>query len=193
MIEWLLAGGFAVVLLVLMFVGLLILAYVVYVYNKLVKLDQNIKNAFAQISVQLKMRADLVPNLVETVKGYAKHEKTVFENVTKARAAIMKAKTPAEMAKADDMLTGALKSLFAVAENYPRLQANQNFLQLQEKLGELEQKIAYARQSYNDTITMYNRLVLYFPSNIIANMLGHKEKEYFEVGEKERAAPKVKF
>jgi len=190
MIEWILAGGFVIILLVIF---LALLVYVVYVYNRLVTLDQNIKNAFAQISVQLKMRADLVPNLVETVKGYAKHERTVFENVTKARAAIMKAKTPAEMAKADDMLTGALKSLFAVAENYPKLQANQNFLQLQEKLGELEQKIAYARQSYNDAITMYNRLVLYFPSNIIANMLGHKEKEYFEVPEKEKEAPKVRF
>ncbi|MGB9719437.1 MAG: LemA family protein [Candidatus Anstonellales archaeon] len=190
MFEWLLAGGFVIALLVVL---LMILVYIVFVYNKLVKLDQNIKNAFAQISVQLKMRADLVPNLVETVKGYAKHEKTVFENVTKARTAMLKAKTPAQMAKADDMLTGALKSLFAVAEEYPKLQANQNFLQLQEKLGDLEQKIAYARQSYNDTITMYNRLVLYFPSNIIANMLGHKEKEYFEVAEKEKAVPKVKF
>ncbi len=190
MLEWLLAGGFVVVLLVVL---LVVLAYVIYVYNKLITLDQNIKNAFAQISVQLKMRTDLIPNLVETVKGYAKHERTVFENVTKARAAIMKAKTPGEMAEADNMLTGALKSLFAVAENYPKLRANKNFLQLQEKLGEIEQKIAYARQSYNDTITMYNRLVLYFPSKIIAGMLGHKEKEYFEIPEKEKEAPKVKF
>lgn len=190
MIEWLLAGGFVIVLLLVL---LVLIVYVVYIYNKLITLHQNIKNAFAQISVQLKMRADLVPNLVETVKGYAKHERTVFQNVTKARTAIMKAKTPGQMAAADDMLTGALKSLFAVAENYPKLRANKNFLQLQEKLGEIEQKIAYARQAYNDTITMYNRLVLYFPSNIIARMLGHGEKEYFEVAEKEKAAPKVRF
>lgn len=139
------------------------------------------------------MRADLVPNLVETVKGYAKHEKTVFNDITKARSAIMNAKTPEEAAKADNMLAGALKSLFAVAEAYPDLKANQNFIQLQEKLGDLEQKIAYARQFYNDMVMKMNRKVLMFPSNLVASMFGFKEEEYFKTEEATREVPKVKF
>lgn len=178
---------------IILFIFLAIVGYVVLTYNSFVNLKQMIKNSWAQVDVQLKMRADLVPNLVETVKGYAKHEKTVFNDVTKARSAIMNAKTPEEAAKADNMLAGALKSLFAVAEAYPDLKANQNFIQLQEKLGDLEQKIAYARQFYNDMVMKMNRKVLMFPSNLVAGMFGFKEEEYFKTEEATREAPKVKF
>ena len=182
MIEWILVA-----------IVVAIVGYVVLTYNTFINLRQMVKNGWAQIDVQLKMRADLIPNLVETVKGYAKHEKTVFKDVTAARSAILSAKTPAEAAKANDMLTGALKSLFAVAEAYPQLKANENFLQLQDKLSDVEQKIAYARQFYNDTVMKLNRLVLMFPSNLIANAFGFKEEEYFKVAEGEKKAPKVKF
>lgn len=182
MIEW-----------ILLAIVVAIVLYVMLAYNQLINLRQMVNNGWAQIDVQLKMRADLVPNLVETVKGYAKHEKTVFKDVTAARSAIMSAKTPVEAAKANDMLTGALKSLFAVAEAYPQLKANENFLQLQEKLSDLEQKIAYARQFYNDMVMKLNRMVLMFPSNIIANTFGFKGEEYFKVAEGEKAVPKVKF
>lgn len=178
---------------IILFIFLAIVGYVALTYNSFVNLKQMIKNSWAQVDVQLKMRADLVPNLVETVKGYAKHEKTVFNDITKARSAIMNAKTPEEAAKADNMLAGALKSLFAVAEAYPDLKANQNFIQLQEKLGDLEQKIAYARQFYNDMVMKMNRKVLMFPSNLVASMFGFKEEEYFKTEEATREVPKVKF
>jgi LemA protein len=179
----LIAGG-VVVLLFLYFVG---------TYNALVILKTRIKEAFSGIDVQLKRRADLIPNLVETVKGYARHEKEVFENVTKARAALMKAETPKEKAQADNILTGALKSLFAVAEAYPQLQASQNFQELQRQLEDTEDKIAYSRQFYNSNVLEYNTKVKTFPSNLIANMFGFKEEDFFEAKEEERKTLKVSF
>ena len=179
----LIAGG-VIVLLFLYFVG---------TYNAFVILKTRIKEAFSGIDVQLKRRADLIPNLVETVKGYARHEKEVFENVTKARTALMKAETPKEKAQADDILTGALKSLLAVAEAYPQLQASQNFQELQRQLEDTEDKIAYSRQFYNSNVLEYNTKVRTFPSNLIANMFGFKDEEFFEAKEEERKTPKVSF
>lgn len=181
---------------VLMIVGgvvvLLILIFVYY-FNKIIRKSNRVKNSWAQIDVQLKKRADLVPNLVETVKGYAKHEKSVFENVTKARAATMGAKSLTKVAEADNMLTSALKSLFAVAENYPDLKASENFKLLQEQLDGIESKIAYARQFYNDSVLDYNNTIQQIPANMFAGMMGKSEAEFFEVAEAERKAPKVKF
>lgn len=176
----------------LIVVVVIILALVV-LYNNFVQLRNRIKNAWSQIDVQLKRRFDLIPNLVETVKGYAKHEKTVFEEVTKARASIMRASGVKEQAEAQNMLTGALKSLFAVAENYPQLQASQNFLMLQEELSGIEGKIAYARQFYNDSVLGYNNGIQTFPGNMIAGMFGFKDETFFEIEEKSREPVKVQF
>src|SRR3989339_1568157 len=150
----------------LLIIGGIILLIVLFVwglYNSLVGLRVRIKEAMSQIDVQFKRRADLIPNLVETVKGYAKHEKSVFEEVTRARSAMMKASTPAAKAGADNMLTGALKSLFAVAENYPNLRASENFQQLQKELSDTEDKVAYARQFYNNVVMEYNAKIVMFP------------------------------
>src|SRR3990170_5266269 len=164
------------------------------IYNRLVVLRNRGDNAWHQIDVQLERRADLVPNLVETVKGYAAHERGVFEAVAKARTQWAQAGTVKEKAEASDMLTSALKTLFAVAENYPELKANQNFLMLQEELAGIESKLAYARQFYNDTILSYNNAQQVFPSSIIANMFNFKPREYFEVeGAAKREVPKVGF
>jgi LemA protein len=171
---------------------LILLAIVVF-YNSLVQLRNRVKNAWSQIDVQLKRRTDLIPNLVETVKGYAKHEKTVFEDVTNARSSLMNAKTVAENEKANNQLTGALKTLFAVAENYPNLKANENFRDLQAQLSQTEDKIAYSRQFYNDTVLMYNNKCQMFPSNIIASLFKFKEAEFFEIAESETKTPKVEF
>jgi LemA protein len=176
-------AGFAI-LLVIYFIG---------TYNSLIILRTRIKEAFSGIDVQLKRRADLIPNLVETVKGYAKHEKSVFENVTKARSSLIKAQTPVEKAKANDQLSGALKTLFAVAEAYPQLQASANFQELQKQLEDTEDKIAYSRQFYNSNVLDFNTKVQVFPSNIIANMLGFKQEPFFETEEEERKKVEVKF
>ncbi len=172
---------------------LAVVVYVIIVYNSLVKLREQVKNAWHQIDVQLKRRADLIPNLVNTVKGYMKHEKELLTKVTELRSKIISG-TPRERAQANNMLSQTLKSLFAVAENYPNLKANENFLALQEELTTTENKVAYARQAYNDVVYMYNTKTKLFPSNIIASLLGFKEEEYFEVeNEAERKAPEVKF
>jgi len=171
----------------------LVILYLIGTYNSLVVLRTRIKEAFSGIDVQLKRRADLIPNLVETVKGYAKHEKEIFENVTKARSALMKAETPKEKAEADGMLTGALKSLFAVAEAYPQLQANANFQELQRQLEDTEDKVAYSRQFYNSNVLDYNTKVQVFPSNLIANFFGFKQEIFFETAEEERKKVEVKF
>jgi len=172
----------------------LIVFVFIFLYNTLVQLNKRIDGAWAQIDVQLKRRYDLIPNLVETVKGYAKHEKELFENVTKARAAVASAGGPAEKAKADNLLTGALKTLFAVAENYPQLQANENFKMLQEELAGTENKIAFSRQFYNDNVLEFNTKIHLIPYNFIAGMLGYKEREYFRVeAAAEREPVKVKF
>ncbi|MCX8202602.1 MAG: LemA family protein [Candidatus Micrarchaeota archaeon] len=175
--------------------GLIVLVaiIVVLIYNNLIVLRNNIENSWAQIDVQLKRRADLIPNLVNTVKGYMKHERETLENITRARAAIMSAKTPKEAAQADNMLTAALKSLFAVAENYPNLRASENFLRLQEDLSDTENKIAYSRQIYNDNVLVYNRTIQTIPNNIIAGLFGFKEKEYFKAEEESKKAPEVTF
>jgi len=180
----LLAIGAVIVLLVLFFV---------FAYNSLVTMRMRIDNAWSQIDVQLKKRYDLIPNLVETVKGYAKHEKSVFENVTKARAAIMSAQGVGEKAKADNMLAGTLKSLFAVAENYPQLRANENFKMLQEELSGVEAKIAYARQFYNDSVLSYNTSIQTVPTNMVAGMFNFTAREFFKAGGEERENVKVKF
>lgn len=157
-------------------------------YNGLVKANVRVDEAWSDITVQLKRRSDLIPNLVETVKGYAKHEKEVFENVTKARSAMMGAKGVEETAKADNMFEGALKSLFAVAEAYPELKANENFAQLQAELTDTEDKIQAARRFYNGSARDLNIKVQTFPTNIFAGMLGFKKRAFYELDEAENAA-----
>ncbi len=166
---------------------------IIAIYNAFVRLKNQVENAWSQIDVQLKRRTDLIPNLISTVKGYAKHEKEVLENVTKARSALMNAENPKAAAEADNMLTGALKSLFAVSENYPELKANENFMQLQEELVGTENKVAASRQYYNDMVMEYNTKRESFPDNIIAGMFKFTEKDLFEIEEKEKEVPKVEF
>ena len=166
---------------------------IVHLYNNLVNLRNRVKNSYSQIEVQLKRRNDLIPNLVETVKGYANHEKEVFENVTQARSNVMNASNIEEASNADNQLTGALKTLFAVAENYPELKANSNFQQLQSELTETEDKISYSRQFYNDVVLKYNNACQQFPSSLFARIFGFKEAEFFEAPESETAVPEVKF
>ncbi|KZX16549.1 LemA family protein [Methanobrevibacter curvatus] len=178
---------------IIVVVVIIILFAVVGIYNGLVSSRNKVKNAWAQIDVQLNRRADLIPNLIETVKGYATHEKSVFENVAKARAGLMNANGVKEIQNANNQLTNTLKSLFAVAENYPELKANENFKQLQDVLGESEDKIAYSRQFYNDTVLMYNNKCEQFPSNIFANAFNFKEADFFEAEEGARSVPKVEF
>ena len=165
----------------------------VLIYNSLVALKKRVENAWAQIDVQLKRRADLIPNLIETVKGYAKFEKKVLTEVTEARTAVMTAKSPKESAKAENMLTGALKTIFAVAEAYPTLKASENFKSLQEEFSSTENKIAYARQFYNDTVMQFNTVIAQFPSNFVAGMMGYKDKEFFEAEEAEKKVVKADF
>lgn len=172
---------------------LLIVVYVWSLYNGLITASTQVSEAWSQIDVQLKRRMDLIPNIVESVKGYAKHEKSIFENVTKARSALMSAKSPDESAKANDMLSGAMKSLFAVAENYPQLKANENFAQLQQELSDTEDKVAYSRQFYNSIVKDFNIKVKVFPNAIIASMFGFKEKSFFEVVEADKQPVKVQF
>jgi LemA protein len=171
-----------------------LLIFVIGIYNTLIRLRNRCNNAWAQVDVQLRRRYDLIPNLMETVKGYAKHERETFQKVTEARSNAINAGTVKEQGAAENMLTGALKSLFAVVESYPDLKANQNFLMLQEELAGTEGKIAYARQFYNDMAMKFNVKQQVVPSNIIANMFNFKEKEYFEIEEPEAREPvKVKF
>jgi len=177
---------------VLAVLGVLAL-FVIGVYNKLVGLRNRVKEAWSGIDTQLKRRYDLIPNLVETVKGYAKHEKGVFEEVTKARSQAMQAQTPAEHAKAENMLTQTLKSLFAVAENYPDLKANENFMNLQDTLNMIEDEINKARRYYNAIVRDYNTAQEVFPNNIVAGMFGFKKEDFFEAAEEEKKNVKVTF
>ena len=163
------------------------------IYNGLVTARNKVKNAWAQIDVQLNRRADLIPNLVETVKGYAAHESSVFEDVTAARAGLMNANGVKEIGEANNQLSNTLKTLFAVAENYPELKANENFKELQAQLAQTEDKIAYSRQFYNDSVMMYNNKCQTFPSNIFAGMFGFKEADFFEAAGEARSVPKVEF
>lgn len=166
-------------------------------YNGLVKLNERVNEAWSDITVQLKYRADLIPNVVETVKGYAKHEKSTFEEVTKARSAVMSAKTVKGAAEAEGQLTGALSKIFAIAESYPELKANENFRDLQAQLQDVEDKIQAARRFYNAGAKDLNTKIKLFPTNIFAKMLGFSVRDYFEVSESEKAkinnAPDVKF
>ena len=180
-------------LLVLVAVLVLVGAYVLATYNGLVKLRNRIENSWGQVDVQLQRRYDLIPNLVETVKAYAAHEASVFAQVTEARAAAIGAKGPAEQAAAEHVLTGALRSVFAVAEAYPELQANENFQQLQAELGATEDKIAYARQFFNDTVLAYNTKIQTVPSLFVARAMGLSEREYFEADEGGRSNVQVDF
>lgn len=165
---------------------------IVYIYNSLIKLRVRVKNAWAQIDVQLKRRYDLIPNLVKTVKGYMKHEKGVLENITKMRSSLVSG-TMENKAKASNQITEALKSIFAVAENYPQLKANENFKLLQEELAGTESKIAYARQFYNDSVMQYNEAIQVFPKNIFAKIFSFKGEEFFKAPKEEKKAVKVEF
>lgn len=164
------------------------------IYNGLVTLQKRVENAWAQIDVQLKRRADLIPNLIETVKGYAKFEQKVLTQVTAARTAMMGAKGPKESAKAENMLSGALKTIFAVAEAYPTLKASENFKSLQEEFSATENKIAYARQFYNDSAMQFNTAIAVFPNNVVAGTFGFsKPREYFEVADSDKKVVKADF
>lgn len=180
-------------LLVLVGIGAILVLWVIFTYNRLVVLRNRIDNAWSQIDVQLKRRYDLIPNLVEAVKGYAAHESGVFQKVTEARASMASAQSVAEQGPAQNQITQALKSLFAVAEAYPDLKANQNFMMLQEELSGTESKIAYARQFYNDTVMSYNTLIQSFPANMIAGSFGFAQRDYFAMDEAAREPVKVQF
>mgnify|MGYP000181448068 FL=1 len=184
------------IIIVIAVIAIVVIAGVA-MYNSLVRANVRVDEAWSDITVQLKRRADLIPNLVETVKGYAKQEKEVFENVTKARSAIMNANGVQETAEADNMFTGAMKSLFAVAEAYPQLKSNENFAQLQAELTDTEDKVQASRRFYNGSARDLNIKVQTFPTNIFAGMLGFKKREFFELDEAEAAAVKnptqVKF
>jgi LemA protein len=182
-----------IVLVVVLAIVVLAVLWVVVTYNGLVRLRNRIENAWSQIDVQLQRRYDLIPNLVETVKGYAAHEKGVFEAVTQARANAINAQGVAQQAQAENAVTGALKSLFAVAEAYPDLKANQNFLALQEELSGTEGKIAYARQFYNDTVQSWNTKIETVPTSLVAGMLHAQKREYFEADDTSRGPVQVSF
>jgi LemA protein len=189
--------GLLPVLIVFGVIGLVIIAGLVAVYNGLVNKRVETQNSWSQIDVQLKRRYDLIPNLVETVKGYASHERETLEKVVQARNMAMSARGVAEQAQAENALSGTLKTLFAVSEAYPDLKANQNFLQLQEELKATENRIGFARQHYNDVVAQYNSALQRFPSNIIGGTFGFKEAEFFHLDAAEaaevRKAPQVKF
>ena len=182
MVIWIISG--VVVLFALVFIGY---------YNRFVRLTNRIENSLAQIDVQLKKRADLIPNLLETVKSYAKYEKKVITEVTNARKAMLQAGNMQEKVEAGNQLQGALKSIFALAENYPNLKANENFLHLQQELSAIEDKVAYARQYYNDASLSYNNALQVIPAKWFASMYGFKKKNYLEIPSEDRAVPKVKF
>lgn len=179
-------------ILLLGIIGAIVL-FIWFTYNQLVTAKQRVKESWSGITVQLKRRASLIPNLVETVKGYAGHEREVFQRVTEARTALMQAEGPRRSAEAENMLSGALKSLFAVAENYPELRASENFQQLQAELTDTEDKIAYARQFYNQNVLDYNVKIKVFPAMLIANILGFSGEEFFEAEAEARADVKVDF
>ncbi len=166
---------------------------VIATYNRLIILKNRVKNAWHQIDVQLKRRFNLIPNLVKTVKGYVKHEKDTLKMVTEARTQMQKAKTPTEKANASNMVTSALKTLFAVSEAYPDLKANKNFMMLQEELSGTEGKIAYARQFYNDNVMKFNTAIQRFPTKILAKLFKFKQKDYFEAEGKEKKPVEVEF
>lgn len=183
----------SIVAIVIIVIVVILAIALVGLYNNFVKLRNRVDNAWSQIDVQLQRRLDLIPNLVETVKGYAAHESGTLESVTAARTACMNATTPEQRSEAENVLTGTLKTLFAVSENYPDLKANQNFLELQGELRDTEDKISYMRQSYNDTVMTFNNAIQTFPGVLIAGPFGFKARELFDAAESAAAAPSVKF
>jgi LemA protein len=182
-----------VVLIVVAVIVVLLVGWAILSYNGLVSKRNRVDNAWSQIDVQLKRRHDLIPNLVETVKGYAAHERQTLEAVTQARANAINAQGPANQAQAENVLTGALKSLFAVSEAYPDLKANQNFLNLQEELTSTEDRIAYSRQFYNDSVLTYNTKIQQFPSVVIANMFNFDERDFFDAEPGDTEPVQVQF
>jgi LemA protein len=179
---------------VILVVVIVVVLWVIATYNSLVAMRAEVDNGWAQIDVQLKRRYDLIPNLVETVKGYAAHERETLEKVIQARNAAMQAQGVAAKAEAENMLTSTLRSIFALAEAYPNLKANENFLALQEELTSTENRIAFARQFYNDVVMRFNARIQQFPTNIVANMFGFTRRDFFEVQDQaQREAPQVKF
>jgi LemA protein len=182
-----------IVLWIVLGLVVLLVIFAIVTYNGLVRLRNQIENAWAQIDVQLKRRYDLIPNLVETVKGYASHERETLERVIQARNMAISAQGPHEQAEAENVISGALKSIFALSEAYPDLKANQNFLNLQEELSGTEGRIAYARQFYNDSVFRYNTKIQSFPAVVIAGMLRFSEREYFEADDESRGPVNVQF
>jgi LemA protein len=180
--------GIIGLLVVLLLIGVFLIA----TYNKLVQLRQRVQNSWSQVDVQLKRRYDLIPNLVSAVKGYAQHEKETLEKVTQARNMAVKAGSITEQARAENILSGALKSLFAVAEAYPDLKANTNFIQLQSELSDTENKISFSRQFYNDTVQMFNTKIEIFPNNLFAGAFGFQKADYFTLQEEAEARQNVK-
>jgi len=178
---------------ILAVLGVVLLGLIVGVYNSLIRLKNKVKEAWSDIDVQLKRRYDLIPNLVETVKGYAKHEKGTFEKVTELRSKAMQTTEPGKKAEVENMLTETLKSLFAVAENYPELKANENFLDLQKQLSEIEDEIQKSRRYYNGNVRDFNTKLEVFPNNLIAGILRFKAFDFFEVADAEKKNVKVKF
>ena len=174
-------------------IAILLVLYGISSYNGFVTFRNRVRNSWAQIDVQLKNRADLIPNLVETVKGYASHEKETFDQIVKARSGVLNANTPEESMEANDMLTRALNRLMVVVEAYPELKANTNFLSLQGDLKDVEEKIRYSRQFYNDTVLKYNNKIQTFPNNVIAGMFGFREEVFFKADEGDRVVPEVRF
>ncbi len=179
---WILIGIFILIVLIFM-----------YYFNRFVVLGNRIDNSLSQIDVQLRKRADLVPNLINTVKGYAKHERKIMTEVTNARKALLSARTLPERMKAGSQLQNALKSIFAIAENYPQLRANENFLHLQQELAAIEDKISFARQYYNDSILAFNNSVATFPGTFFASLFNKKKKEFLQIPAEAKAVPKVEF
>ncbi len=180
--------GIFLVLLALAMIGLL-----VFNYNTIIKLRNRIENSWAQIDVQLQRRHDLIPNLVETAKGYLKHEQETFKEITKARSKAMQAPGVEQQADAENLLNDAMSKFYLAVEDYPELKANQNFLELQEEITSTENKIAFARQSYNDQVMFFNKKIEVFPSNLLANHFGFKKRDYFEIDDKTREVPEVDF
>jgi LemA protein len=187
-------AGLGIMFIAMLGILIFLVLFVIGIYNSLVRLRNQVDNAWSQIDVQLKRRHDLIPNLVETAKGYMTHERQTFEKITEARSKAMGAHNVAESSKAEGQLTDALSKFMLVVENYPELKANQNFLSLQETLTSTENKISFARQGYNDQVLFYNNKIQMFPSNIIAGMFSFAKREYFEIeNEAERSVPQVKF
>lgn len=186
--------GLIIFLCVLLVLIIALAVFCIKIYNELIRMRNSVQNSYAQIEVQLQRRFDLIPNLVETVKGFAAHEKELLENVTASRGGFLNASTGEEKLAMNQQLTSSLRSLFVVAENYPELKANTNFLRLQQELSETEDKVQYSRQFYNDAVTIYNNKIQMFPSSLIAGMFGFKEEPLFTVqNEAAKEAPQVKF